>query len=491
MLLDWTPPSAPDDGDPEAHEDEAAILPALRLELLAGQDRLESSGRNVLLVLMGDDRPGINHLIDDLHEWLDPRGLEVHTLDEEAALAEGRPPHWRYWRRMPAYGRIGVFYRSWVQDAAEDRMAGRTSGKEFRLAIERCRRLEEDLAQDRSVLLKCYLHLPDKKQDNRFSKARQDPYKHYRIHTPDRLRYEAYRGGRHILDEALRGTHRPGAEWHILDTSDRGRLREVFARHLITALKGAVDRHDPGRIELPPLPDKELLPSIDIGKDLDRKSYHRRLREAQHDLNKLTDQADREGLSSVLVFEGVDAAGKGGAIRRLTRAISAEHYEVVPIGKPTPDELNHHYMWRFWSRLPGPGKMKIFDRSWYGRVMVERIEGFCPRRDWQRAYGEINAFEADLIESGVLVLKFWLHIDQDEQARRFAVRDSDPLKAFKITEEDLRNRAKWGAYRVAIEEMLARTSTGRAPWHLVPANSKHWARVQVAETVRDVLAKVL
>jgi AMP-polyphosphate phosphotransferase len=345
--------------------------------------------------------------------------------------------------------------------------------------------------QDRSVLLKLYLHLPDKKQEARFHKARQDPHRHYRIHTPDRLRYEAYRGGRHVIDEALRATHRPGAEWHILDTSDRGRLREHFAKLLTTALKTAVERRDADQVALPALSGPELLPTIDVGKDLDRKSYQRRLREAQHDLNKLTDQADKEGLSTLLVFEGVDAAGKGGAIRRLTRAISAEHYEVVPIAAPTPDELNHHYLWRFWAKLPGPGKIKIFDRSWYGRVMVERIEGFCTRRDWQRAYAEINEFEADLIESGVLVMKFWLHIDQDEQARRFAARDSDPLKAFKITEEDLRNRAKWDAYRAAIEEMLARTGTGRAPWHLVPANSKQWARVQVAETVRDALAKAL
>ena len=235
-----------------------------------------------------------------------------------------------------------------------------------------------------------------------------------------------------------------------------------------------------------------ILGKIDLSQSVDKDPYNDRLRAAQVALNRLTFKADKKNLSTILVFEGVDAAGKGGSIRRLCSAVSAEHYEIVPrIAKPTPDELHRHYLWRFWNRIPAPGDMKIFDRSWYGRVLVERVEGFCRTSDWQRAYEEINEFEAQLIEHGIIVLKFWLHIDQDVQLERFQAREQTPFKRYKMTDEDYRNREKWPRYEDAINEMLHRTSPDHAPWHLVAANDKYHARLTVLETVQKALEKAL
>lgn len=486
MLSDWTS-DAPDWTKEQEHEH----LPALRVQLIDTQLALKESGRNLIVVLAGDDRPGINAILDDLHEWLDARGLSVHTLDEDRSLKRHHPPFWRYWRIMPPFGHIAVFYHNWVQDAFEARMQGKTSKPEFKDALTHCRRLERHLVQDHSVLVKCYLHLSDEDQEERLKAAEKDPEKYYRIHESDRRRYEFYKDGREIIDEALRRTDAEHAPWQIIDS---GRTRHApiqVAEAILAGMQQALAKEQPATFPLEDKSSIDRLRSIDLGTKISSKDYRNRLRKAQLDINTLTFRAEQEGLSSILVFEGVDAAGKGGAIRRLTRAISAEHYEIVPIAAPTPDELNHHYLWRFWNRLPARGDMIIFDRSWYGRVLVERVEGFCSTYDWQRAYDEIKEFEEQLVDNGILLLKFWLHIDQDEQLERFQKRLETPEKRYKITDEDYRNREKWPAYEQAINDMLAHTDTAVAPWHLVPANSKHWARVQILETVRDALRKAL
>ena len=236
---------------------------------------------------------------------------------------------------------------------------------------------------------------------------------------------------------------------------------------------------------------KSALDRVDLSQRLDKSEYEPRLEAAQHALFDLGRAARERAISSVLVFEGWDAAGKGGAIRRLAHAFDPRALRVVPIAAPTSEERAHPWLWRFWRHLPRAGRVLVFDRSWYGRVLVERVEGFAQEEDWRRAYEEIVDFERCLVEHGCALVKFWLHIDPDEQLRRFEERERTPHKRHKITPEDYRNRERWSDYERAVDEMLLRTSTAEAPWTVVGANDKRWARVRVLESVRDALEQRL
>jgi polyphosphate kinase 2 (PPK2 family) len=234
-----------------------------------------------------------------------------------------------------------------------------------------------------------------------------------------------------------------------------------------------------------------ILDKVDLTTKLPKDEYQKSLKKLQTNLNGLSREARREGVSTVLVFEGWDAAGKGGIVRRLTAAIDASLYRIIPVAAPTEEERAHQYLWRFWRHLPRAGQFTIFDRSWYGRVLVERVEGFATEAEWRRAYAEINDFEEQLSEHGIVLLKFWLHIDKDEQLRRFQAREETPFKKYKITEEDYRNREKRNEYELAANDMIERTSTENARWHLIAANDKRSARVNVIRTVCHALEKAL
>jgi len=226
-----------------------------------------------------------------------------------------------------------------------------------------------------------------------------------------------------------------------------------------------------------------VIQNLDLSRSLDKKDYQDELAHWQGQLNRLTRRRKFGKLSAVAVFEGNDAAGKGGSIRRVTGALDARQYRIIPVAAPTDEEAAHPYLWRFWRYLPPRGKLVIFDRSWYGRVLVERIEGFCGEYDWMRAYAEINDFEEQLIRNHTLVVKFWLSISKDEQYQRFKAREETPFKRFKITDEDWRNREKWDQYEEAICDIIDRTSTEIAPWTLVEANDKRYARIKILKTL--------
>jgi polyphosphate kinase 2 (PPK2 family) len=234
-----------------------------------------------------------------------------------------------------------------------------------------------------------------------------------------------------------------------------------------------------------------ILTKADMSAKLDRKKYKRLLAKYQGELNVLHRKAHDQKLSTVLVFEGWDAGGKGGAIRRLTAALDARNVQIIPIAAPTDEERAHHYLWRFWRHLSRAGRVTIFDRSWYGRVMVERVEGFATEKEWRRAYAEINAFERQLVESGIVLVKFWLHVTKEEQLRRFEERKNTPFKRWKITDEDWRNREKWDLYEIAVHDMIERTSKRVAPWIVVEGNDKPHARVKVLRSVCNKLRKAV
>ncbi|MBA3845465.1 MAG: UDP-galactose-lipid carrier transferase [Planctomycetes bacterium] len=233
------------------------------------------------------------------------------------------------------------------------------------------------------------------------------------------------------------------------------------------------------------------LATVDMTKTLTKKAYKKQFSEQQARLVLLLRKQFVSKMPVILVFEGWDASGKGGTIRRLLKNHDPRHYHVWSTTAPTQEELSHHYLRRFWLRMPARGRVAVFDRSWYGRVLVERVEGFAERGDWKRGYDELNQFEKLLVEDGALVLKFFLHISKDEQNRRFKAREKNPLKAWKMTPEDYRNRRKWDDYVVAIDDMLAKTDTPIAPWHVIPANDKRFARSEVQRIMIRAMERTL
>ena len=231
------------------------------------------------------------------------------------------------------------------------------------------------------------------------------------------------------------------------------------------------------------------LAEVDLSLSMDDNEYGKELKKLQTRLSELHNIIYRKRIPVILCYEGWDAAGKGGNIRRVTYALDPRGFDVHPIASPSPDEKNRHYLWRFWTKLPKTGHICIFDRTWYGRVMVERLEGFCTEKEWRRAYHEINEFERMLTDSGTVLLKFWLHIDQDVQLERFTNRENTPEKQWKITDEDWRNRDKWPEYEAAVDELLQKTSTKNAPWYIIESNDKKYARIKTLRIIVKAIEK--
>jgi polyphosphate kinase 2 (PPK2 family) len=308
-------------------------------------------------------------------------------------------------------------------------------------------------------------------------------------------------------DRAIRHTSTDHAPWQIVEGEDERYRSVAVGTALRDAIRRALERV-PGHPRSSPRKsaragkglgpaldrierDFNVLDTLDMTQQLDPKRFDEALERQQGRLNLLQRKALANGISTILVFEGWDAAGKGGAIRRITGALDARDYQVIPISAPTDEEKARHYLWRFWRHLSRAGRITIFDRSWYGRVLVERVEGFATEDEYRRGYGEINYFEEQLNSDGILLVKFWIHITKDEQLRRFRERRRTEFKRWKITPEDWRNRGRWGDYTLAVNEMVARTSTQVAPWTLVEGNDKNFTRIKVLKTLADRMEKRL
>ena len=491
-------------GDEVSKDEYASAARRLRVELTNAQFDLQSSGTSVLVNLVGDDRQGCEEVVDLLHEWMDGRYIRTRYFGDPSEEERARPYFWRYWRALPPKGRMGLFFGDFAWNLIEARFKDEFDEKSYERLLEHARRTYALLAADGMVILNIWIHLPKHELKKRLNKAKKNPEDGWRVHDIDRDMLSEYDRVLPICEEMILRTTSDDSPWHVIDgTDDRYRNLSV-ARLVLDAIERARARERPGveaRAEDSPgsaaatdvLVERagEILGAVDLSLALDKDDYKKKLARYQRKVHKLSLRAAKEGVSSVLVFEGWDAAGKGGVIRRITAAISARDVRVVPIAGPTDEELAHNYLWRFWRQLPSAGRMLIFDRSWYGRVLVERVEGLAGRDEWSRAYDEIVDFESQLVEHGVLVRKFWLHIDPEEQLARFQAREKTPYKKYKITEEDYRNRERWDDYVVAVGEMVARTSTEQAPWILVPANDKRWARVAVLKEVCAGLESLL
>jgi len=465
-----------------------AAIPALRVRLVNAQYALKDAGFPVLVLIAGRDRTGCEQVVDRLMEWMDARYIDTWFATPASDEERARPLFWRYWRSMPAEGRIGLFVGAWITTMVARRAAGSLRKSRYRQYLRYANNFDQLVTADGGRLVKIWLDVPRRVLKKRLKKSASDPGIGRYVEQLDWTILEHYDKGDDIIQEALAdtGKHLP---WHIIDGSDV-RARDLEVARLVLA---ELDR--PASPPPAPRRRRRLVPdhlaAVDTSASLPYKKYKKQLTEQQLRLHDLSLRCREQQLGSVLVFEGWDAAGKGGVIRRITQSISARDAKVIPIAAPSDEELAHPYLWRFWRRIPRDGQMRIFDRSWYGRVLVERVEALARPDEWQRAYEEINDFEAQLCEHGTPVMKFWLHIDPEEQLRRFRTREQTEYKKYKITAEDYRNRERWPDYTQAVNEMVERTSTRLAPWRLVSANDKRWARVQVLQAVCDCLEQAL
>lgn len=477
---------------------------ALRKELLELQAALQDADFPVLLVLAGVDGAGKGELANLFSEWMDPRGIATRAYDEPAPEEQDRPEFWRYWRDLPRRGSIGVFLSAWYHRPLLDKAFDEVGESLFEEKLARIRFFESTLAADGALILKFWMHLDRDQQKARFETLEQDPLSKWRVTAKDWKHWEMYDLFEAAAERILQGTGTDEAPWLVVDGSDESRRTIAVTEHIATRLRehlsarsarreptGATATAESSPQAIPQPGASRLLAELDLTASLDKKTYRRELAAQQARLNSLYRRARYRGLSTVLVIEGWDAAGKGGAIRRLTASLDARGYRVISIAAPTEEELAHHYLWRFWNRMPRAGRVRIFDRSWYGRVLVERVEGFATPEEWGRSYVEINDFERQLTANGTVLLKFWFHQSPEEQQRRFEARAESPVKRWKLTEEDWRNRGKWGAYELAVEEMIRRTSTRQAPWILVEADDKLHARVKVLREVCERLEREL
>ena len=477
----------------EQYEERAG---ALRVELLNAQFDLQNADCAVLILVIGDDAEGCEEVIDLLNEWLDARLVDTEVFLEPTQDERERPPFWRYWRALPRDGRIGIFLGAWAYDAIAGRWKGELDDEGFERYLAHARRQERAFADDGTLVLKFWLHIPKKEIGKRLEKAKKRKVG-WRAAEQERRMHADYEELTALGERLVRATDRPHAPWTIVEGTDERHRDLCVAETLLGALAQRLGR-PPSSAPAPAVVAKGsegerrgALAGVDLAATIERDEYKERLDELQRHLAELGVAGREQGVSSVLVFEGWDAAGKGGAIRRITRALPARDYRVVPIAAPTDEERAHHYLWRFWRWLPRAGRMLIFDRSWYGRVLVERVEGLATEAQWRRAYDEIADFEDQLVEHGMPVCKFWLHISPEEQLRRFREREGTPYKKYKITRDDYRNRGQWDAYSRAVDEMVARTSSEAAPWVLVPAEDKRVARVRVLEEVCRALERAL
>jgi AMP-polyphosphate phosphotransferase len=478
--------------------------PVLRAELLEAQRQLrESSSFPVIILFAGVDTAGKGETVNLLNEWMDPRWIVTRGYTKPTEEERERPRLWRYWRDLPPRGRMAMFLSAWYSTPIRNRVGRRATMSEFDAALDEIAAFERALTDDGAVVLKFWMHLGKQAQKKRLKAFERDPLQHWRVTKRSWKHWHMFDLFVEAADRAIRKTSTDRAPWHIVEGKDHhyrsivvGTIVRDAIRRALEARASADPAKPPARKRRGGRVDRTLqtvereynvLDRLDMRQRLSQPRFRMAFEQMQGQLNLLVKKARESGVSVIAVFEGSDAAGKGGAIRRITSALDARDCQVIPIAAPTDEERAHHYLWRFWRHLPRAGRMTIFDRSWYGRVLVERVEQFATDTEYRRAYGEITNFEEQLVGHGIVLVKFWLHITKQEQLRRFRERERTAHKRWKITDEDWRNRGKWSDYTMAVDEMVARTSTTIAPWTLVEANDKLFARIKVLKTLVDRL----
>ena len=485
--------------DKEAYD---KSFPALRDKLRELQRQCFDAKVPVAVVFEGWDAAGKGESISKLVERLDPRGVKVHPISAPLEEELLRPFLWRFWTKIPARGEMAVFDRSWYGRVLVERVEKLIKPEQWRSAYNEIAQFERMLTDDGTVIVKFWLHISEKEQKKRFKEIEKSKYDSWRITKEDWEHHKQYDDYAEAAEEMFERTNTAYAPWTVVEATDkRYRLIKIFktlADAMQTALNAKVaapaapKRAPRASVSVQALKEMQtVLDKVDLTKSVKRKEYEEALKECQYRLRELEFRCFEERRAVIIGYEGWDAAGKGGNIRRVTEALDPRGYSVIPIAAPKGDDATHHYLWRFWRQIPKAGHLAIFDRTWYGRVLVERIEGFCSEAEWRRAYQEINEFELSLTNFGTIVVKFWLQISKEEQLRRFKEREKVEYKQYKITEEDWRNREKWDAYRQAVVDMLQNTSTTYAPWTIVESNDKLWARIRTLRTIVEAIDRGL
>jgi polyphosphate:AMP phosphotransferase len=468
----------------------------LREALLDAQfDLVQKKTFAVLILLTGIDGAGKSAVLARLNEWLDPRHLRAHAFDVPTGEERARPDLWRYWLRLPPKGTIGVYLGSWYREPIMRHVFADGDDTELENDLTAISRFETMLAKEGVLIIKLWLHLSRKEQKRRLAEIEKLPGGGRHV-VEYRLLNKRYRRTMATVEKGIRLTSSGDAPWVVIPGTDAEYRDLMIGRTILAAMRKRLDGGDVAVPAAAPvvvagLDRKTVLDRVDLSRRLDDADYKKELSHYQRRLAELTDSKAFGNIALLTAFEGNDAAGKGGSIRRLTGAIDPRRCKVYPVAAPSDEEKAQPYLWRFWRRLPRRGRVAVFDRTWYGRVLVERVEGFCSEADWLRAYAEINEFEAQLAAEGIVLVKFWLAISKEEQLRRFQERENTPYKRYKITDEDWRNREKWDDYALAVGDMVERTSSDTGRWTLVESEDKNYGRVRILKTVCERLEAAL
>ncbi len=470
-----------------------------QLQLQVKENRLP-----VIVLVEGWGTSGKGGRIAKMISQMDPRFFRVVSTNAPTAEERARPFLYRHIKQIPENGQFLFLDSGWMDQTIREEQAGQLEGDALQKRMEQINIFERQLFDNGYLLVKLFLHISRKEQRQRIEQLQQDPDTAWRVSEHDLWQNDHYERELESFSRYLDANNLPFAPWHIIDSTHRKQSEIDCLNVLCGAIEGALEQKrdnnwppehpepafNPLDQQFPLLP-VEKLSDVALDQQMSRKEYKEQLRRYQQRLSELHNQIYRWKIPVILAYEGWDAAGKGGNIKRIAGALDPRGYEVVPIASPKPYELARHYLWRFWEKLPKAGHIVIFDRTWYGRVMVERLEGFCSERDWKRAYTEINEFERQLTDAGAVLLKFWIQIDKDTQLQRFEQRRDDPDKRWKLSDEDWRNREKWDEYEQAIDQMLQRTNTTYAPWHIIESNCKYYARIKTLRLLTEALEEAI
>ena len=466
-------------------------IEALSDELARLQRLMKKEEIPVIIAVEGWGASGKGILINNFILPLDPRGFCVYTIKDENDEESRYPFLRRFMTKTPKKGEISIFDRSWYRRVLNDHIEERVAPERFTQDIEEINDFEKLFTDDGFLLIKLFLNISKSEQKKRLKELSENKETAWRVTQDDIKHNKQYDKYEKVFHKIRELTDKKDAHWKIVDANDLDEASVNIMKYLAEVFAKKLSEHENKpkreRADMKKTPENAHLSSVDLSADIEKKDYKKELFEYQEKLSRIHNRLYLKKQPVAVVFEGWDAAGKGGAIKRLTQAFDPRGYRVVSTPAPTPDELAHHYLWRFWNNIPKTGHIAIFDRSWYGRLMVEPIEGFCNSEEYERAFNEINNFEKHLTNSGMKIIKFFIHISPDEQLKRFYDRKNNPLKAWKLTDEDFRNREKWDEYVYAIERMIENTSTPYAPWHIIAGDSKKYARIEVQKTVINEL----
>lgn len=471
------------------------MLSLLREKLEKQQILIKEKKLPVIVLFEGWGAGGKGSIIGRVIRNIDPRFFSVEVMKSVPSEEEIRRPFlYRFFKTIPEEGRFAFLDSGWMDEVMREKLDGAISKEEYNRKIQSIKMFERQLTDNGYLVIKLFFHITQEEQEKRLKLLEKNEDTKWRVSQNDLMQNKHYSKCLKAFDLYLTETNTPNAPWYIIDGSEKDKAELQVLQYITEGIDTLIQNTG---IAVPlmqntfPLVSMPKLSDIDMDKTLKDEDYKKLLKEKQSELSELHNKIYRLKMPVIILYEGWDAAGKGGNIRRLTDSLDPRGYEVIPVAAPEPHEKNRHYLWRFWTHLPKDGHIAIFDRSWYGRVMVERIENFCTENEWQRAYNEINEFEKEIYNWGAVIIKFWVHIDMDTQLIRFNERQNSEEKKWKITDEDWRNREKWNDYEIAVDEMLQKTSTEFAPWNIIVSNDKKYARIKALDIVINSLKKVL